>query len=254
MQTYQFAKGRMFLAEKDPTTGLPGALYWVGNVATLTLTLEVENLTHVESYTGKNLEDVRLPISQKANFTARAENFDVDALAFGLYGKTVTVVGAAITGEALPDDLAAGDEVATKQPKISLLTIKDSAAVTPATLVLDTDYAIGDADTGRIKILNVGSYTQPFMADYTYAARKEVGMFLSPPPIRWLRYEGINLVTGKKVVFQLYKTQIDPMSELPFISDGNTVAGYDMKGGALLEPMILPTDPLGQFGFISDLA
>jgi len=253
MQQYQFGKGRVYLAEKDPTTALPGALYWLGNVATLTLTLEVENLTHVESYTGKNLEDVRLPISQKASFTARAENFDVDALAFGLYGKTVSVTGAPITGETFPDDLVVDDEVALRNPKISLLTIKDSAT-TPVPLVLDTDYAILDADTGRIKILNVGTYTQPFVADYTYGARKEVGMFLSPPPIRWLRYEGINLVNGKKVVFELFKTQIDPMSELPFISDGNTVAGYDLKGGALLEPLILPTDPLGQFGCIRDLA
>lgn len=253
-QRYFFGKGRVSLATKDATTGLPKVFTWLGNVSTLTLALEVDKLTHNESYTGLNLEDVNLITAKKSNFTAHVENFDIDALAFGLYGNKVSVTGASVTGEVLPSGLVVGDEVVTQHPKISTVVVKDSA-VTPATLALTTDYTIEDATTGRIKIVSLGAYTQPFKIDYAYGSRKDVGMFLNVAPERWLRYEGINLANGgSKVIFELYKVQVDPMSELPFISDGNTVGGYDMKGGALLENLIASTDTLGQFGCIRDLA
>jgi hypothetical protein len=253
-QRYFFGKGRVSLATKDAITGQPKVFTWLGNVSTLTLSLEVDKLTHNESYTGQNLEDVSIIIAKKSNFVARVENFDIDALAFGLYGNKVTVAGASVTAEALPSGLVVGDEIATDHPKISAVVVKDSA-VTPATLALTTDYTIEDATMGRIKIVSLGAYTQPFKVDYTYGARKDVGMFLNAVPERWLRYEGINLANNSsKVIFDLYKVQIDPMSELPFISDGNSVGGYDMKGGALLESLIASNDTLGQFGCVRDLA
>jgi hypothetical protein len=253
-QRYFFGKGRVSLATKDATTGLYKVFTWLGNVATLTVSLEVEKLTHNESYTGQNLEDVSIITAKKSNFVARVENFDIDALAFGLYSNKVTVAGAVITGEVLPSGLLAGDEVATKHPKISAVAVKDSA-VGPATLSLTTDYTIEDAVMGRLKIVNLGAYTQPFKVDYTYGARKDLGMFLNAAPERWLRYEGINLANASsKVVVDLYKVQVDPMSELPLISDGNAVGGYDMKGGVLMESLIASTDALGQFGCFRDLA
>lgn len=253
-QRYFFGKGRVSLATKDATTGKPKVFTWLGNVATLTASLEVEKLTHNESYTGQNLQDVSLITAKSASFAARVENFDIDALAFGLYGNKVTVAGASVVAEVLASGLAVGDEVMTAHGKISAVVVKDSAG-TPATLVLDTDYSIQDATTGRIKILSLGAYTQPFKVDYTYGARKDVGMFLNAAPERWLRYEGINLANASsKVIFDLYKVQVDPMSELPFISEGNSVGGYDMKGGVLLESLIASTDALGQFGAIRDLA
>jgi len=252
-QKYFFGKGKVFLAQKDPVTGFALALTWLGNVASLPLTLETESLTHNESYSGQNLEDVRIDTAKRASFSARVENFDIDSLAFGLYGNKVTVAGTSVVDEDLPDDLVVGDEVVTRHPKVTSVVVKDSAG-TPATLTLDTHYSIEDATTGRIKILNLAAYTQPFTVSYTYGARKDVGMFINAAPIRWLRYEGINLATNTKVLVELYKVKIDPMSELPLISDGNSVGGYDMKGSALLEDLIASTDALGRFGRISDLA
>jgi hypothetical protein len=252
-QKYSYAKGRAFLAEKDATTGQAKVLQWIGNSPSCELALEIDNLTHTEDYTGQNLEDVRLVTAKRCNLTARLENFDLDMLALGLYGNKVSVTGSTVTAEALPSSLAVGDEVRTKYPKISSLVVKDSAG-TPATLVADTDYTILDATTGRIKILNLGSYTQPFKVDYSYASRKDLGMFLNTPPIRWFTFEGINLVTNTKQIVDLYKVSLDPLSGLQIIGSGNTVAGYDLKGSALLEDLISSTDVLGQFGRIRDLA
>jgi hypothetical protein len=251
--TYFYGKGRVYFAEKDASSGAPKTLNWSGNVKKLTVALATEVLKHNESYTGENLEDVRLPVGKSAEISADVENFDLDQLAMGLYGEKVTVDGDDIAGETLPAGLAVGDEIATQQPKISAVAVKDSAG-TPATLVLDTDYSIEDAATGRIKILNIGSYVQPFKIDYTYGARKDVGMFTKTAPERWLRYEGINLTTGTKAVVNLYRVQIDPMSELPLITEGTAVAGYTMKGAALLDSTQPATAALGQFGNIQDLA
>jgi hypothetical protein len=250
---YFFGKGRVFFAEKDETTGLAKQLIWAGNVKKLNFGFETELLTHKEDYTGQGLEDVRKVIGKSASMTAEMENFDLDMLALGLYSSKVSVDGSTVEGEPLPAGLAVGDEVATQHPKISLLVVKDSAG-TPGTLTLNTHYSIEDATTGRIKILNLGSFTQPFELDYTYGARKDLGIFMSTPPNRWLRYEGINLLTNKKALFELYNLSLDVMSELALISDGNTVSGYTMKGAALMEPLIPADDELGQFGRIRDLA
>jgi len=249
---YFFGKGKLFLAQRD-VNGKPGVLYWPGNVASLEVTLETDTLEHTESYSGQNLTDLRIITAKKASFNARVESFDIDALALGMYGNKVTVAGASVTNEALPSGLLAGDEIALANGKVSSLVIKDSAG-SSATLVEDTDYSIEDADTGRIKILGLGSYTQPFKADYSYGARKDLGMFLNAAPERWLRYEGINLAdNGKKVVVEFYKALIDPMSNLPLISD-NAVGGYDLKGSVLVDDKQSATSPLGQFARWIDLA
>lgn len=253
-QTYLFGRGRVSLASKSAITGLPGVFTWLGNVASLEFALEVEKLEHTESYSGQNLLDVSLVTSKKGTFTARPENFDADALAFGLYGNKVTVAGSTVTNELLPTGLVVGDEVFSVRQKISSLVITDSTG-SPITLVNNTDYQIMDADTGRIKILNVTALVQPFKLAYTYGSSKAVGMFVATPANKWLRYEGINLANNNsKVILDLYRVQVDPMSSLPMISDGNTVAGYDLKGAVLLESLISSSDTLGQYGQIRDLA
>jgi hypothetical protein len=248
---YFSGQGRVYVAERDGS-GNHKQLVWVGNVNGLSVQFETEEEEHTESYSGQRLVDATLITAKRANFTARLESFDLDNLALGLFGTKVTVTGASVTNEAFPSGLVVGDVVATKHPKISSVTVKDSAG-TPATLVLNTDYSIEDDGFGRIKILNLGAYTQPFKADYTYGARKDVGMFKNPPPVRWIRFDGLNTANSdSKIQVDLYKGQFAPLSELALI--GNEFAGYDLTGKALLDDTKLSSDPLGQFGRIRDLA
>jgi hypothetical protein len=247
---YFRGQGRLFLASRD-VNGNKTAITWVGNVSALSVSLETETLEHKESYTGQRLTDVKLITGKSAKVTATLESWDLDNLALGLYGQKVTVTGASVTNEVLPSGLAVNDIVQTANPKISTVVVKDSAG-TPATLTLGTHYSIDDASYGRIKILNLASFVQPLKVDYAYAARKDVGMFTQSVPERWLSFHGLNTAVGNTpIIVDLFRVQLDPMSQLPLI--GDEIAGYELAGEALVDDTKSASSPLGQFGRILDL-
>lgn len=247
---YFRGQGKVFVAERD-VSGNKKAMMWLGNVAALTLALEVETLEHKESYSGQSLTDLKLITSKKATVSATLESWSLNNLALGLYGQTVDVTGTTVTGEVLPSGLVVGDIVQTAHPKISSVTVKDSAG-TPATLVANTDYRIDDADFGRIEILNLASYTQPFTADYTYGNRVDVGMFTEPVPERWLSFHGLNTAaTDRPVIIDLFRVSLNPLGQLAMI--GDEVGSYEMAGEALVDSTKSASSALGQFGRILDL-
>lgn len=85
---------------------------------------------------------------------------------------TTTATGAATT-ETMPT-MAVNDVVQTNFiPDASTIVIKDSDG-TPATLTLDTDYEFVAKNGSMIRILSLGSYTQPFTIDYTREDQKSV--------------------------------------------------------------------------------
>lgn len=248
---YFRGQGRLYLASRD-VAGNPGPLSWVGNVSALSLTLETETLEHRESYTGQRGTDLKLVTGKTARMSATLESFDLDNLALGLYGAKVAVTGTTVTGETLPTGLAVGDIVQTAHPKISSVVVKDSAGM-PATLVAGTHYSVDDATFGRIQILSLGSFTQPFKVDYTYAARKDVGMFTAAAPERWFTFHGLNTANGNSgVIVDLFRVALDPLSELALI--GDEVAGYELRGEVLLDSTKSSAGALGQYARIRDLA
>lgn len=249
---YFRGQGRVYAAERD-VSGNIGNLVWLGNCPALNITLETETLEHQESYSGQRLTDLKLIIGKTAQVEITLESWDLDNLALGLYGETVAVTGAAVTNENLPDNLAVGDIVQLRHPKISALTMTDSATPTPASLTAGTHYEIEDAVFGRIKILNIGTFDQPFRANYTYAARKDVGMFTEPVPERSLIFHGLNTAVGNQgMMVELFRVQLNPLSQLPLI--GDEVAQFTLSGEALVDDTKSPAAVLGQFGRILDLS
>lgn len=249
---YLFGKGKLFFAQRD-SNGKPGALYWPGNVASLELSIETEEYTHRESYSGNNLQDLAITYGKSASFSARVESFALDTLALGLYGSKIPVAGSTVSAETLPDSLVANDEVFLANGNVSSLVLTDSATPTPATLTLNTNYTIEDAATGRIKLVNVAGFTQPFKAAYSYAARNDLGVFTTAAPERWVRYEGINLANNnKRVVVDIFRAKVNPQSGLPLISESEA-GGYDLTGQILADDKRSLSDPLGVYFRIIDL-
>lgn len=248
---YYRGQGKVYAAVRD-ALGNPGPQIWLGNVEALDISLQTDTQEHRESYSGSSNIDLRLVRGITGSIKATLDNYDLDALSLGLYGTKSSVTGATVTSEALPSTLAVGDEVALANPLISALTITDSAG-TPATLVAGTDYQIVDANYGRIKILNLGAYTKPFNAAYTYGNRTESGMFTQPVPERWLRFEGLNKGNlDTPVVVDLYRVALDPLSQLGVI--GNDIAKYDLNGSLLLDSTKAANSAIGQFGAVRYLA
>lgn len=245
MKDFSF-QGKVYLGERR-SDGKPGALRWVGDAPTCTVTLATESETRRESYSGNRLTSARLQTSRDATIALTLNWGDAPNLALGLYGNVVTTPAGSATGEELPADLAAGDIIALERGGVSDLEIQDSAG-TPADLVLDTNYAIDSAKGGMVSILDVDGLTQPLVASYSYGASVDVAMFTAAAPERYLLLDGINTLDGSRVKLRLYRTQFDPVSSLPLINE--SFGQLELSGAVLYDDDAANDALLGGFGKI----
>lgn len=254
VETYLYGQGRVSLALRDAITGVIGSYIYVGDVSALTSKLTTEKAKHVESNSGQKGTVRSFPVGKSCTLDMTWHQFDTDNLAIVMQGTSQSTVAGTVTAEVIAGTLAVGDVFYLKNPGVSNVVIKDSTG-TPIVLTLDTDYAIEDAAFGRCRLLNLGSFVQPFMADYSYAARKEVGMFTTGQKEYALRYEGVNLAEGNApVMADYYKVAPDVLAELALITSGSDVAGMQVTGEVLRDTSKPNTGVLGQYGHITQVA
>lgn len=239
-------QGGFFSAVRDPATGKPGKRTWLGNASAATLAISVDKSDKNESFSGTRGLYGSLITTRSGTLTITLDEFLVENLALALHSTPVSISAGTVTGEALPTGLVAGDEVQLDKRFTSSLVLTDSNA-TPATLVEGTDYELVSAAGGIVKILDPTGLTQPFEADYSYAAADSLAIFANAkPPERWIFFDGINTVTGDKVILDLYRVQFDPVSDLPLINDD--WGGLALTGTLLLDPINLKNSNLGGYG------
>lgn len=248
--TYFSGQGKLFIANRL-VSGLPGPFRFLGNVPELTVKEQTSKFEHKESTSGQRLSDLALITGKSASVDFVLEEFSADNLALALFGTKASISGSTVTAQELPT-LAVGEYARLTYGKVSSVVVKDSAA-TPATLTLGTHYEIASADHGTLKILNVGSFTQPFKVDYAYATQVNVAMFQAAVVDRWLRFEGLNTANSlSPVLVELYKVSLDPLSELALIGDALTK--MSLSGAALYDDLKVGNSTLGQFGRVVDLS
>lgn len=251
-ENFYYGKGELSIAVRDPVTKVLGAWRYVGDVSALSVKPTVQMVQHKESHTGQNALVRNFPSETAVMVDFTLAEFRPDNLALALYGKSVATVTGTVTAEAMPDALVVGDVVRTAHPGVSALVITDAAA-TPVTLVEGVDYDV-NLTFGRITILNIGSYTQPFSMAYSYAKNTATGLFTAAQPDIALLYEGINNAeNGAGVVVELYKVAPSPLTELMLITTGNDTATLAVSAGVLLDTTKAANGPLGQFGSITQV-
>lgn len=236
-------QGILYSAERQ-VSGKPGKLQDLGNGTSCKFDFKTDVMKISESRSGYRLPYGRIPKGNDAEIAITLTDFTLDNLALGLYGSKITKVAGTVTAEVLPSGLVAGDRVQLANPKVTFSALKDSAG-TPATLTPTTDYIV-DADPGHLDIVNVGSYVQPFKADYSYAASKKLGAFAVAPAERMLILEGINTADNyRRVRIVAFRVVLDPITGFDLINDD--LAKLELKGSVLYDPTRLSNDPLGQF-------
>lgn len=248
-ENYYYGQGRISVANRDPSTGALGPWRWVGDVSALSFKMAVQKVQHNESYSGAVAETVNFPTKKTATLDMTLNQIDSDNLSLALFGTKQTIPTGTASAENL-GTLVAGQVFYLANPGVSALVITDSTG-TPKTLVEGTDYTLDDANFGRCTLVDVGTFTMPLKAAYSYTARTAVGMFTARQPSVALRYEGINLAEGNApVLVDLYKVNTDPLADLALITTGNDVAGMQVSGGVLLDTTKPASGALGQFGSI----
>lgn len=245
--SYFSGQGKLFVAEL--TNGLPGPFRWVGNVPDFKPAFENSKLEHKESYSGQRLLDKTITTEVKAKVSATLEEWSPENLALAVRATSAAVAAGNVVGEVLPSGLIAGDVVALKKQKVSAVVVKDSAG-SPATLVVDVDYKILDADFGTIEIIDPTGFVQPFKVDYANALTNSTAFFSAGATEVAIRFEGVNTAdNNKKVLAEIYKVALDPTKELGLIT--NDLGQFVLEGNALVDPTKSANDPVfGQFGRI----
>jgi hypothetical protein len=228
--THAYGHGELWLADAVAgsfPTSFPLSLSDIDN---LELTHAADNIEHVNKQgpiAEKDFKATRM-VTKTGKITCAQD--DIDMLVLYLYATKATVAGGSVSATAFDKNPAAvGDTLPLpgRKTKASSLIITDSAG-SPATLVLGTDY-YADADAGMVKILNLGSYTQPFKAAYTEAAGFSLDLFTTAPPIKAMRFKQINVANNAAVrVLDFPKIFISPAASWALINDGNDVNKYEI--------------------------
>jgi hypothetical protein len=247
MKDYSF-QGKIYLGMRDAASGQPQALQWVGDADQLQVKLSTTTDERQESWSGQRLTSVRLVTAKKAELSLQLNEFSPLNLGLALYGNTINVTTGTVTAEALPANLAAGDTVALDNRDVSAVAITDSTPTTPKTLVEGTDYNVVSAASGLIEILNIGTYVQPFLAAYSYAAAVQIPMFQTAVPERYLVLDGTNTVDGSTVKVRLFRCVFDPASQLDLIS--SKLSQFALAGSVLFDQVNYANSNMGGFGRI----
>lgn len=240
-------RGKVFIGPRT-TGGNPGKMRWLGNMPDLTLSLATEEEQHTESYSGQDLTDEIIETARNASLSGTIENFDSDNVQLLTRSKKTAITGAAVTNEVLPTGLVAGDSVLLAHQGVSAFSLKDSAA-TPVT-VNTVDYELRAAG-GGLTMKSVGSYTQPFKADYTYSAAVQLALLSAAPIDQWLRFEGVNKKDLTPIIMDIYRIQAKPTSEFGLIHSAQ--GSWKLDAAALVDDKKAADGDLGQFGRIITL-
>jgi hypothetical protein len=245
MQDFSF-QGKVFLGERL-STGKPGAMRWVNDAALLSIKASQGEEKQKESYSGLRQTSATISKDLEVSFDLTLTHGQAKNLALGLYGEVKTVAGGSVTAEEFPNPVAIGDIIALERGNISALVVTDSNG-TPATLVLDTDYALDDANYGRLSMLDLAAYTQPFKAAYDFAGNTDVTMFTQAAPVRYLIMDGFNTVDGSTDLLRvrMYRLKFNPVSQVDLINE--SFGDIKLSGTALLDTAAALDPALGGYG------
>lgn len=242
-------QGRVLLGLRQPN-GAPASLQWVGDVNPCQIKLNQTTDDAFDSSTGLRQQIGLLDKQTKCEMSMTFKQWSAGALAVALYGSVQTVTGGSVTGEPIPT-VVAGDNVKLAQNGVSALAITDSSA-TPQT-VPPANYSLPQSpvatnNNGIVLFNNVGSFTQPFKAAYTYAGSTNVAMFTQRSPERYFVLDGVDTETGDPVTVRLFRLRILPISQLDVINDG--YGSMPVSGSVLFDQLNAGDPLLGGFGRI----
>jgi hypothetical protein len=220
---YASLQGKIYLGRLNSDGTRKGA-WFVGNCPAGSIALSREKTDHKESTSGQRLLDKTTVTLKKAAIKLTLEEIILKNLVAALGADDAVSASGSYSGanyDTFGSGLAVGDIVKTKQHNLTSIVVKDSAG-SPATLVNNTDYQILDAAHGLIQILNLGSYTQPFRAQYAYAATELAPFFTASDAREHYLYCALQNTERdpyQPIGVEIYRINLDPLAELPLIND-----------------------------------
>lgn len=226
-------------------------------INSLSISIEREMVEHVTKRTAIASKDLKVTRMTTMTGTLNCSTHTKEMLALYLYGNVAADAGGSFTAEAFEDTSIVANQIVPApngRTHLSSIVVTDSAG-SPATLTLNTDYEIVDADAGLIKFLGtVGSFTQPFKIAGSEGAGSSVGLLTQRVYEKWLRFKGINIADSDAiVVVDLYRVQFNPASQWQLLNDGSDVNAYEIEFEVLVDTTKAVDATLGRHGRYREL-
>jgi len=239
MGRYLHLQGKVYYAERDAVTGVPGPRRYLGNARSCSIETETNIIEHLESTSGLRIMDNRYQFGLKVNCTLEFDEYDKRNLALAIKGTFLDIAaGSVSTGESLPAGITPGTYYRTRFGNITNLNITG--------LTQDTNYVLEDAKTGRIRFLTAVSGTPA--VTYSYAAQTRIpALNDNAPPELWLEIDGINVAAqSKRVNVTIYRFAFNAAESLMLLNDDPTM--FSLKGAVLRDENYSTGTNKTQFG------
>jgi hypothetical protein len=225
-------QGRVLIGTAQLVGGIrqPGLLRWIGNASKFEVAIEEQTAQRSESFSGTRSPLRRITKSRGAKLDVVFDEFNSENLALAL-GATVTQVstGTAVTNYNFPTGARVGTTLALPAKNVTAVTVTDSAA---GNLVLGTHYTL-DAANGAIELLSLGSFVQPFRANFTPGAHTKVGALNVPTTEVFVQLQGINTDDNSRVSVDVFRVKLTPAKMMSLINDD--FADFNLDGEVLAD-------------------
>lgn len=213
-------QGKVLIGTAMTVAGIlqPGLLRWIGNASEFKVQMDEKTSQRNESFSGSRLPYRRLTQSRAGTISIKFDEFSKTNNALALVASVTQVsAGTAVVAYPFPSGASIGSVLSVPSKNITAFALKDSTG-TPLTLVSGTDYDV-DLFTGSATIKNLGSYVQPFKADYTPGAHTKIGALNQAATDVYIKFEGVNTDDGTRIASDIYRARLSPTKEFNFIGD-----------------------------------
>jgi hypothetical protein len=227
--TYVYNRGQLWMGDAV-AGGMPTNYDTdIAAIDSFEITLTPTYVEHVSKQTTVALKDVRALSQIGATGKIVCSQRSVALMKKWLYASSTTIAGGSLSATAFAKNPAAVSDILpipSNKTKMSSVVITDSNG-SPATLVLGTDYEL-DADAGLIKILSLGSYTQPFKMPPAPRPRDANNFFQSVPALQGLRFKGNNITNNNgSRSLKCQRSIFQPAGAWKQLGDGNDAAKFE---------------------------
>lgn len=239
-------QGKIFTAKRNDKGEVDySTKVWLGNAKEATVEISVDKEDLNESFSGNRALYGSLITKKSGTLNLNLTEWTPESLALGLFAKQVKIASKTVTKEEFPSGLAVGDIIKLDGLFVSEVEIKDGAS---KALVEGQDYEVVSSTSGEIKILKAIA-SQPLSAAYKTSDINSLA-FLSEvqAPERFVIFEGVDTINGKKVYMELYRVQFDPVDSLGLINE--SFGELAIKGSLLVDSERLNDSLLGGYARI----
>lgn len=240
-------QGKVLIAPYN--SGSPFAWRPLGRCPSVELQPKITPYEEMDVEEGLRQTSIRMIESATLDGSFTLEHYSQHNLALRFFGETSAIGAGTVSAESVAGTVAVDDVIYSAKPEISSLVITDSAG-SPATLTEGTHYEILDAHRGKIRILSLGSFTQPFKLAYSNAAAVQLPVMTETTfPEYSLKFEGVNTFNSGLIDVVLFRVQIEPKNAMRLIQEKG-VESADLTFTCLADLTKSAGGTLGRYGKI----